>query len=263
MTTKRGVKAGAGVAAALWALCGVVAAFAEDIDTSAVCAVPEEMATTERPLPHLRARLEAGEVARIVVMGSGSSSGMGASTKADAYPERLAGELAKRSPGRKFTVVNLSKRGQLASDMEKRFSTEVAAENPALVIWQTGTVDAVRAVDLANFAQVLGAGIDELRRQGADVILMNSQYSPHTSAALDTGPYREVMHWVIQNRGAILFHRYTIMKYWEEEGTTDFTSPSKTEQAKYGDFVHHCIAYLLAEEIESALKAEAGEETKP
>ncbi len=230
-------------------------ATAQQFDAAAICEVPEEMGTTELPLPHVAAKLNAGEVVRIVVIGSGSSAGMGASSAAKAYPERLAGELAKIYPAGKFAVLNLSKRGQLASEMKRHFAADVAADHPALVIWQTGTVDAVRAVDLGSFGEELGDGIDELRKLGADVILMNMQYSPHTTTALDTTPYRDYMRWAMQSRSAILFHRYSMMKYWVEEGVLDFSSTSKAEQAKNDDLAHDCIAYRLAKEIESGVKA--------
>ena len=252
---------GLGLAAALFLVLGGTAA-AEGFDPETTCAVPEETAGTALPLPHVAAKLKAREVVRIVVIGSGSSSGLGASSLAEAYPARLTRELGKLFPDAKFELTNLSKRGQLASEMEARFATEVAAAHPALVIWQTGTADAVKGVDLGSFGQVLETGIDKLRALDADVILMNSQYSPHTLTALDTEPYRDYMRWAIQSRSAILFHRYTMMKYWVEEGVIDFSSPSKADQTRNDDLVHGCIAYRLARLIESAVKSGAEDDAK-
>ncbi|MGO8867952.1 MAG: SGNH/GDSL hydrolase family protein [Alphaproteobacteria bacterium] len=251
---------GLGLAAALFLVLGGAAA--EGFDPETTCAVPEEVAGTELPLPHVAAKLKAREAVHIVVIGSGSSSGLGASSLAEAYPARLTRELVKLFPDGKFELINLSKRGQLASEMEARFATEVAAAHPALVIWQTGTADAVKGVDLGSFGEVLETGIDKLRALDADVILMNSQYSPHTLTALDTEPYRDYMRWAVQSRSAILFHRYTMMKYWVEEGVIDFSSPSKADQTKNDDLVHGCIAYRLARLIESAVKSGAEDDAK-
>src|SRR5271155_943741 len=88
----------AGVAAVFLAAFSAVPGGAAEFDAARICEVPEEMGSTSLPLPRLAARLAAGEEVRIVVMGSGSSSGLGASRKANAYPERLAGELGKRFP---------------------------------------------------------------------------------------------------------------------------------------------------------------------
>ncbi|HYB54725.1 MAG TPA: SGNH/GDSL hydrolase family protein [Alphaproteobacteria bacterium] len=252
---------GLGLAAALFLVLGGTAA-AEALDQETTCAVPEEIASTKLPLPHVTAKLKAREAVRIVVIGSGSSSGLGASSLAEAYPARLTRELGKLFPDGKFELTNLSKRGQLASEMEARFASEVAAAHPALVIWQSGTADAVKGVDLASFGEVLETGIDKLRALDADVILMNSQYSPHTLTALDTEPYRDYMRWAILSRSAILFHRYTMMKYWVEEGVIDFSSPSKAEQTRNDDLVHGCIAYRLALLIESAVKSGAEGDAK-
>ena len=42
---------------------------------------------------------------------------------------------------------------QTACDMAKGMHKFLADEKPALVIWQTGTVDAMRGVDPENFQQ--------------------------------------------------------------------------------------------------------------
>jgi len=254
--------ASAVLAALLLALGAGGGASAEAFDAATTCAVPEEIATTELPLPHVSARIKAHETVRILVIGSGSSAGMGTSSPADAYPELLGKELAKIYPDAGFAVTNDSKRGRSASDMEAHFAVEVGPLHPQLVIWQTGTVDAVKGLDLATFGEVLETGIDKLRSLGADVILMNMQYSPHTTTALDTGPYRDYMRWAIMSRSAILFYRYSMMKYWVEQGILDFSSTEKADQMRNDDLAHACLAYRLAHVIESAVKAGEPETTR-
>jgi len=239
----------------IW-LASAVSGTAQADDLSSTCAVPDSLLEPEFPLPHVSAKIKAGEPVPIVVIGSGSSAGMGASTLANAYPERLGVELGKRFPKTKFEMTNLSRRGQPAAEMAGRFASEVESHHPALVIWQTGTVDAVRAVDLAAFSETLESGIDELMQHEIDVILVDMQYSPHTSTALDVGPYRDYMRWSAQNRGVILFDRFTVMQYWSESGVIDFTDPAKAAEGKYDDIVHGCVAYLLASMIERAVAPE-------
>ena len=246
--------------AALAANAGAAAAAPE---LSTLCAVPEALQYSELALPHVAAKLKAGKPVRIVVMGSASSAGMGATKPENAYPQRLGSELTRRFPQARFTVVNLSKRGQLASDMAKRFAKDVLGAQPVLVIWQTGTVDAVRGVDVETFDDTLEGGIDELKGHGADVILMNMQYSPHTWTALDVTPYRDDMTWVAQGKSVILFDRYAMMQYWAEAGVIDFSNPAKADQAKHDDLVHGCIAYRLAETVEAAVKGANEAEAKP
>ena len=232
-------------------------------EPSTLCAVPEALEYSELALPHVAARLKAGEPVRIVVMGSGSSAGMGATRAENAYPERLGGELARRFPKARFVIVNLSKRGQLAEDMAARFAHDVLGEQPALVIWQTGTVDAVKGVDAEAFADTLESGIDELKGHGADVILMNLPYNPHISTILNVTPYRDDMAWVAQSKAVILFDRYAMMRYWSETDVIDFSNPSQADQAKTDDLVHGCIAYRLAAMVENAVKGPPEAEAKP
>lgn len=243
---------GAGVSALLGALFlnGLAAGATEDLGK--LCAVPEALEYSEIALPHFTAALKSGEPLRVVVIGTSSSLSMGKSVKG--YPDRLATELGHRFSGTKFEIVNLSKRGQRAPEMEHRFASEVVAARPSLVIWQTGTVDAVRGADIDAFGEAIGSGIQLLEAHGADVVLMNMQYSPHTSIVTNTKPYRDYMRWVGQNQSIILFNRYAMMKYWEEADVIDFSDPSKAHQAKDADIVHGCVAYLLAEMIEHATK---------
>ncbi|HLI11479.1 MAG TPA: SGNH/GDSL hydrolase family protein [Alphaproteobacteria bacterium] len=230
-------------------------------DLATQCAVPDELSYSNVAMPQVAARLKAGEPVPIVVMGSGSSAGYGLTQADAAYPARLVHELEARFPHGRFTLANLSRRGQLAAEMERRIATEVVAMRPALVIWQTGTVDAVRSVDLGSFAQTINDGIDILDKHDIDVILMDMQYSPHTSTTLNEEPYRDNMRWISQSRSVMLFDRYGIMHEWGETGVIDFSDTSKADMVRDDNTVHACIAYLLAEMIETAVKATAIPET--
>ena len=74
----------------------------------------------------------------------------------------------------------------------KKTAEEVAAglakllegKKPTLVIWQTGTVDAMRSVDPDDFRSAVDEGVAALQNAGADVILMNLQYSPRTETMI-------------------------------------------------------------------------------
>jgi hypothetical protein len=56
----------------------------------------------------------------------------------------------------------------------------ITDEKPDLVVWQTGTIDAIRRVEPEEFRSALDEGIETLQNSGTDVILMNMQYSPRT-----------------------------------------------------------------------------------
>jgi hypothetical protein len=245
------------------ALAGGHATAADEPAAKPSCAVPPSLGYNDVPLPRVAAKLKAHERVEIVVVGSGSSAGAGGEGPANAYPAHLVADLAARIPGATFAIDNLSRRSMLATEMERSFGHEVAAKQPTLVIWQTGTVDAVQGIDVASFGQTLANGIEALRERGIDVILMNMQYSPVTATTVNVGRYLDYMRWLAQNHSAPLFDRYSMMKYWEDSGAIDVTSSEKAEQARDREFVHGCLATLLADMIANAAAPEAVSAPKP
>jgi hypothetical protein len=248
MAARRGLAA-ALLAAALAAL----APEARAADAAALCDVPDVLDYSDVAFPAVAAKLKAGEEARIVVIGSASSAGTDLTTSVRPYPDRLVAALQRQFANGHFAVVNLSARGVLASAMEARFAHDVLPLGPALVVWQTGTVEVVRGIDLEEFADTLADGLMMLRKRGVDVVLMNMQYSAQTSIVVDPGRYLDAMRSAAQSQGAMLFDRYGIMRYWEGSGLIDFTSPAKADQARDDNLVHDCIAELLAEKIAKAV----------
>src|SRR5262249_58286659 len=105
----------------------------------ASCNVDADIARFDLPLPHLAHRLSAGMPAKIVAIGSSSTSGFGASSPAATYPSRLEAELRQHFPGHDLTVVNRGVYSEELPNMLARFDTAVIAQRPHLVIWQFGT----------------------------------------------------------------------------------------------------------------------------
>ena len=87
-----------------------------------------------------------------------------------------------------------------------------------MVIWQTGTVDAMRSVDPEDFRAAVDEGVAALQKAGADVILMNLQYSPRTETMISVPPYLDNMRVVAQQHDVPLFDRFAIMRHWNEFG---------------------------------------------
>jgi len=187
----------------------------------------------------------------IVVMGAGSSTLPGADAKA--YPARLQLALSSQLPGVEVKVHADVKPGRTAAESLKPIISELAALHPALVIWQAGTVDAMRSIDLDEFSAALDRGIDAARAAGSDVVLINAQYSPRTESIIALGAYADNMRWVALRHDIPLFDRYSIMKIWAELGTFDFTTATK--KLDMAENVHDCIGRLLAELIVSAAKS--------
>ena len=117
-------------------------------------------------------------------------------------------------------------------------------DKPALVIWQAGTVDAMRGIELEDFRTSLDQGIDAITAANADPIMMDMQYSPRTESMLNVSTYADVMRWVAEHRDVVLFDRLAIMHYWSDAGIFDlYAATSGYAMARR---VHECIGRALA-----------------
>src|ERR1700749_2372264 len=99
-----------------------------------------------------------------------------------------------------------------AEEAATSFPKLLEAKKPTLVIWQTGTVDAMRSIDPDDFRMAVSEGVVALQEAGADVILVNPQYSPRTESMISASPYLDNMRVVAQEHEAPLFDRFALMK---------------------------------------------------
>jgi acyl-CoA thioesterase-1 len=219
------------------------------------CAVPHELIEDDGELPVTAATLVHHQPLKVVAIGSASTAGSGASGATAAYPMRLQAHLSDHLPGHGVVVVNKAMPRQTAAEMVARFPTDVLAEHPTLVVWETGTVEAVRGVDIDNFTRTLTDGIARLKAGGADVILVDLQYSPRTVALLNLQPYFEAIHMVGDAAQVEVFNRFDIMHHWIDDGRFDMTlkPPKLTVEI---DAIYDCIGQLLAQIIAERLISE-------
>src|SRR2546422_10357337 len=103
-----------------------------------------------------------------------------------------------------------------AEDMARGLAKLVIDEKPNLVIWQTGTLDAIRRIEPDDFRAALEEGVETLHKGGADVILMNMQYSPRTDIMIGYGPYADNMRGVAPQHEIPLFDLLAIMRQWSD-----------------------------------------------
>jgi lysophospholipase L1-like esterase len=221
---------------------------AEDAPQS--CDVPDNLLTTESTLPKTAGALKAGKL-DILVVGSRSSTIVSADSSA--YPARLQAALQAAVP--KLNV-NLSVEIQVKKTAEEAvtaFPKLLEAKKPTLVIWQTGTVDAMRSIDPDDFRTAVDEGVVALQKAGADVVLINPQYSPRTETMISVPPYIDNMRAVAQEHEVPLFDRFGIMHQWNDQG--DFDLFSTTHGIDLATRVHDCIGRALSKFIVDAAHA--------
>ena len=194
---------------------------------------------------------------RIAVVGTGSSILAGPDGRPSAYPARLEAALKRRLPAVAVKVVTLVRTRQTAEDLAQGMGKLLIDEKPDLVVWQTGTFDAIRRIDPDVFRAALDRGVDTLHDGGADVILMNMQYSPRTDIMVALGPYADTMRVVAQQNDIPLFDRLALMRHWSDIGAFDLYAAGKDNVL--AQRVHDCIGRGIASMVIDAahLKADA------
>ena len=232
----------------LIALAGFVAGFvvmvsarADDVPTN--CEVPDYLLATESKLPKVAEAIKTGHQLNILVLGSRSSTIVNAS-EGTAYPSRLQAALKEKLPSVAVNVTVDVQARKTAEEVAKGMVSLLEGKKPNLVVWQTGTVDAMRSIDPDEFRSAVDEGVVALRNAGADVVLMNLQYSPRTETMISVPPYIDNMRVVAQDHDIPLFDRFAIMRQWNDHGDFDLFSASHgVELAKR---VHDCLGRALS-----------------
>lgn len=244
------------------ALLGIVlctaAARAEPAD---ICALPGYLLYGDSALNRVASAATKTKTLKIVVVGTTSSALPGPDGVANAYPARLEAALKRRLPSVGMTVVSRTKPRQSAAEMSETLEKLLLDEKPNLVIWQSGTFDALRGIDLEEFRASVADGVETLHTGGADVVLMNMQYSPRTESMIALHPYADNMRWVAREREVRLFDRLAVMRHWYDTGTMDLYAATK--DVGVAKRVHDCIGRALASLIIDAAQLEPLEGKAP
>jgi lysophospholipase L1-like esterase len=211
-------------------------------DAPASCEVPAYLLTSESALPKVANAVKTSHSLDILVVGSRSSTIN--TTDGSAYPGRLQAVLRDKLPSITVNVSVEIQAKKTADEVASGLAKLVESKKPTLVIWQTGTVDAMRSIDPDDFRVAVDDGVAALQNAGADVILMNLQYSPRTETMISAPPYLDNMRVVAQQHDVPLFDRFAIMRQWNDSGDFDLFSASHgLELAKR---VHDCLGRALS-----------------
>jgi hypothetical protein len=219
------------------------------------CEVPESLIFAEADLARVAGQIRDHHRLDISVVGSASSALSGPDGARFAYPAQLEQALKERLPGNEIKVNAHVPSGQATADMVAALPKILSDDQPTLVIWQAGTVDALRGIEPDEFRTSLDQGLDAIAAANADAIMMNMQYSPRTESMLGVTPFADVMRWVAEQRGLVLFDRLAIMHHWSDEGVFDLYAT--TNGYAMARRVHECIGRALAAQIINAAHLDA------
>jgi lysophospholipase L1-like esterase len=227
-----------------------VAKSASDIFGRVPCLPPKGGAQSLGSLPHVARKLAAGQPVVIVAFGSSSTAGYGTSSPEFTYPNRLAAQLRRQYPTADITVITRGKGGDDAPEMMKRLQAEVLDVHPDLVIWQVGTNAVLRNLDPAETAKLVEEGVASLQGAGADVVLVDPQYSPRvTERAESAGQMVKLLGRIAQLRHVGIFPRFEVMRDWHEKQAIPIDSFVTADGLHMNDWGYACFAQLLGDDI--------------
>ncbi len=207
------------------------------------CVVPDSLVDPQASLPRASFAVKRTQRLDILVI-SGSPSQIGSVKGLHSYPEFFEAALHEQLPGVQIRIVVRAAPRRSVMEVQPLLPGLLAEVKPSLVIWQGGTAEAYRGIDADGFGRSLLTGVSTVNQGGADVVLINMQYSPRTEVLIDSAAYNENMRWVAETLDVPIFNRYGVMWYWSESGAFNLTA---LKNDGLFEQIHHCLGRLLAD----------------
>jgi lysophospholipase L1-like esterase len=227
-----------------------VARSASDIFNRVPCLPSKGGAKSMGSLPHVAAKLAAGQPVVIVAFGSSSTAGYGSTSPEFTYPNRLAAQLRRQYPAADITVLNRGKGGDDAPEMLKRLQAEVLDLHPDFVIWQVGTNAVLRNLDPDETGKLVEDGVARIQAAGADIVLVDPQYSPRvTERGESASKMVKLLGRVAELRHVGIFPRFEVMRDWHERQAIPIDNFVISDGLHMNDWGYACFAQLLGDDI--------------
>lgn len=182
-----------------------------DVPLSPQCDAPAALVPLE-PLENAASSLQRGRVLRILAIGSSSTSGVGASSRAKSYPAQMGGLLLKALKGVNVEITNRGVSGEVAKSAAERLKSEVALVKPDLVIWQLGTNDALARVPPAEVEETVSTTLDWLKENRVDIVLVGPQYTTRYARDPNYTAMREALRNVAAAHKVLYVRRFDAMQ---------------------------------------------------
>ena len=215
-----------------------------------------------RPLPGLNRAMHSQKIVRVLAIGSSSTVGVGASRPSATYVARLETDLEGAAKGLDFDVVGRGLSGEVAEGQSARMKQTVEEVRPELVIWQVGTNDAIRHVDLDSFKSCLRRTLAWLRENKIDVVLVDPQYGDKLASDAYYEQVVVAIAEVAREARVLLVDRFEAMKELARERGDRFYLTA--DDLHLNDTGHRCMAEQLARAIIGGiLMAEAAATVQP
>ena len=209
------------------------------------CAAPASLTVTARPMPHLAAALRPNGQVDVLALGSASLLGTRGGS-AGSIPDRMIAALQAAVPNAHLRLTLRAGRAESAAEMLVSLRRELAVRPYQLVLWQTGTVEALRQEPPAQFRATLADGIAAATGQGADLVLIDMQFSRLLRRHAELQPYRAAMTEAALQPGVMLLPRFALMRAWAQDGTIDLEAAARADRRRTVQRLRECLGDVLA-----------------
>lgn len=213
--------------------------------TPEACAAPAEFETPGKTFPQLALATRHDIPLEFLAVGSGTTVGQDGGG-GRAFPFRMIEVLRAALPEHEIHLTIRGARGLTAEQMVTLMQQELKEKRFAMVLWQTGAVEAARGSPPEELRSTLAAGIAAVRAAGSDMVLIDPQYNRFLSNKVNLLPYLQVLKQASDVPDVALFRRYDLIKYWVDGGRHDLEQVKKSDQEAAVDALHTCLGLVLA-----------------
>lgn len=190
------------------------------------CQTPGVRISGEVPLPHVTLALRQRKIIKILTVGASSKGGKAGADRG--YQSIIEAMVEKTVPGVDVKIIDRGFSGELARDAAERIKTEIALEQPDLLLWQLGTHDALMHVQVEDFKATVGDTLDWLREHNVDVVMVGLHYLRQLVPDKHYQSIRSTLREVAEAKKVLWIGRYEAMQVIEQARRTG-TGPSPNE----------------------------------
>jgi lysophospholipase L1-like esterase len=225
---------------------------AVELSPADTCVAVNEGLSLGAALPHTAEALKNHRALKIVAIGSSSTVGLWMVRKEKTYPGVMRSELLRLDPAMQLEIVNAGRNGDTIPGNMARFPRDVFAHHPDLVIWQIGGNDFTWGKKIENLEHTIAEGVAMLRAQGADVILMDQQYTP-VILATHYAKMQEAIAAVAHEQQVAYLPRFDMLHKTVQAGVS-IVSLSAFDGLHMSGAAYDCTGRVLARAIMAAVK---------
>jgi acyl-CoA thioesterase-1 len=210
------------------------------------CGAAPQFLTPQKPLAPVKVAVAAASPVQVLAVGSGATTGPDGVQPDSAFPYRMLDALRADLPLVRFDLTVRGGRGMTAEEMLPLIKAQMEEAPAKLVLWQTGTVEAIHTIRPDRMRRALREGLEIVRAAGGSLILIDPQFTRALRANTDVEPYETELQQIATLPGATLFRRYELTRGWALDGKIDpERAPKETREAELNR-LNACLGQALA-----------------